>query len=172
MGTSPTLNYKYFDPFNFASDDNFAILREAELKHGRIAMLAVIGQIAPDLFWKSEIMEGVDPVYLSPSQDLYFQNVDSGLGALSSIPIFGWLQIISFIGYLENRVFVQKIKNAMPGDYGTGYFGVRNKGENERSLRSELENGRLAMIAFLGQVIAELVTGLSPYEQIQQTLGK
>ena len=55
---------------------------------------------------------------------------------------------------------------------GTGYFGVRNKGANERSLRSELENGRLAMIAFLGQVIAELVTGLSPYEQIQQTLGK
>ena len=54
---------------------------------------------------------------------------------------------------------------------GTGYFGVRNKGANERSLRSELENGRLAMIAFLGQVIAELVTGLSPYEQIQQTLG-
>ena len=117
MGTSPSLNYKYFDPFNFASEDNFAILREAELKHGRIAMLAVIGQIAPDLFWRSEIMEGVDPVYLSPSQDLYFQNVDSGLGALSSIPFFGWLQILSFIGYLENRVFVQKVKNAMPGDY-------------------------------------------------------
>ena len=117
MGTSPTFQYKYFDPFNFASEDNFAILRESELKHGRIAMLAVIGQIAPDLVWKSASMVDVDPIYLSKSHELYFQNVESGLGALSIVPLFGWLQIITFIGYLENRVFVQTVKNAMPGDY-------------------------------------------------------
>ena len=114
MGTSPSFQNKYFDPFQFASEDNFAILREAELKHGRIAMLAVIGQIAPDLFWENV---NVGSIYLSKSHEVYFQNVDSGLGALSSVPFFGWVQIVSFVGYLENRVFVQKVQNAMPGDY-------------------------------------------------------
>ena len=93
-------------------------LRESELRHGRIAMLAVIGQIAPSLFWKEMVtLDDVDPIYLSKSHELYFQDVESGLGALSSIPFFGLLQIITFIGYLENRVFVQTVKNAMPGDY-------------------------------------------------------
>jgi hypothetical protein len=38
---------------------------------------------------------------------------------------------------------------------------------SSRSLRSELENGRLAMIAFLGQVGSELVTGKTVDEQIE-----
>ncbi len=168
LGTSPTLNYKYFDPLNFATEENFAILREAELKHGRIAMLAVLGNVVPDLF-RDQLVPPI-PVLLSISNELWFQDVPCGIDALRLVPVMGWLQIIAFCGFLERKVFVQKDKRAMPGDYGTGYFGVRDKGANERSLRAELENGRVAMVAFVGQIAAECVTGDTPLIQIQKTL--
>lgn len=168
MGTSPTLSYKYFDPLNFATEDNFAIMRECELKHGRIAMLAVLGNVIPDI-WRDVI---VPPsfILLSPSHHLSFQKVPCGIQALTTVPFLGWVQILFFIGFLEKQVFIQKDPRDMPGDYGTGYFGSRNKGDNERSLRCELENGRLAMIAFLGQIIAEIWTGDSVWTQIQNYL--
>jgi light-harvesting complex I chlorophyll a/b binding protein 1 len=169
IGTSPTLSYEYFDPLNFATEDNFAILREAELKHGRIAMLAVLGNFVPDI-WRETIVPP-SSILLSPSHLLSFQEVPCGIKALTTVPIVGWIQIVAFIGFLERKVFVQKNPRDMPGDYGTGYFGTRNKGENERSLRSELENGRLAMIAFLGQIVAEIFTGHSVWYQIQNTLA-
>jgi hypothetical protein len=168
LGTSPSLSYKYFDPFNFASEENFSILREAELKHGRIAMLAVLGNIVPDLF-REQLVPPI-PIFLSFSNELFFQDIPCGIDAIRYVPTVGWLQMIAFCGFLERRVFVQKDRRSMPGDYGTGYFGVRDKGANERSLKAELENGRLAMIAFLGQIVAEIVTGDTVLIQIQKTL--
>jgi hypothetical protein len=53
LGCSPTLaqvfgkETVYFDPLGIATDTNFARLREAELKHGRVAMAAVLGLYAP-----------------------------------------------------------------------------------------------------------------------------
>ena len=178
MGTSPTLSYKYFDPFNFATNDNFAILREAELKHGRIAMLAVIGNASGTDLWRASFenqlspLSFVDPseLLLSPGKNLSFEDIPVGLKTLTTIPLLGWIQIVAFVGILETRVFVQRNPSDMPGDYGTGYFGVRNKAQNERSLRVELENGRLAMVAFVGQVVAELVTGDPVLEQVRHTL--
>jgi light-harvesting complex I chlorophyll a/b binding protein 1 len=178
MGKSPALSYEYFDPFNFATDDNFAILREAELKHGRIAMLAVIGNVSGTDLWRASFdnqlspLSFVDPskLLLSPGNNLSFEDIPVGLKTLTTIPLVGWIQIIVFVGVLERRVFVQKDPRDMPGDYGIGYFGVRNKAQNERSLRSELENGRLAMVAFVGQVVAELVTGDTVMEQVRHTL--
>lgn len=165
IGCSPTFQGKFFDPLNLATEDNFAIYREAELKHGRIAMLAVLGNTLPDLY-RDNIVPPV-PFLISPSSLLWFQDVPCGIEALKVVPIFGWLQIISFIGFLENRVFLQRSPQDMPGDYGTGYFGYRNKAYNERALRSELENGRLAMVAFVVQVISELITGASVVDQIR-----
>ena len=191
MGTSPALSYTYFDPFNLATEDNFAILREAELKHGRIAMLATIGNVLPDIVrvvgadgtdnFLSSIFSGAsnninmnNPHPQTFPYDILhsFQDIPCGIKALFTIPFLGWLQIFFFIGILETKVIVQKSPTDMPGDYGTGYFGVRDKARNERSLRSELENGRLAMVAFLGQVVAELVSGDTALEQIRHTLEK
>jgi hypothetical protein len=52
----------------------------------------------------------------------------------------------------------------MPGDYGLGWFGRRDKGKHERELVCELEHCRLAMLAFAVQLLLEQVTGI-PWEQ-------
>ena len=63
LGSSPTLSVLfprddgdlvYFDPLGLANDENFARYREAELKHGRVAMVAVIGSVIPTYY--SEII--------------------------------------------------------------------------------------------------------------------
>jgi hypothetical protein len=116
------------------------------LKHGRISMFAVAGTIvAPFLkevtdWVPKKYPNGVLPVFKSLSQ------VDMA-------------KVVLFCGVMETVVWVQRDPQDMPGDYGTGYLGVRDKGVHERELVSELENGRLAMIAVAGQVGAELVTG-------------
>ena len=129
LGTSPTFQNKYFDPLSFATEDNFSLLREAELKHGRVAMLAIFGNTIPELF-RDQIVPS--ETFLSPSNALIFQNTPTGIKALEVVPIWGWLQIIFFIGVLETKVFIQRNENDMPGDYQVGYFGLRDKTKHER----------------------------------------
>jgi len=118
LGSSPTLSRVlgqddyYFDPLQLASDDNFARFRECELKHGRVAMLATIGMVAPS------IVRG-----------------DSKLTAcnvIQSLTLAQYLQILASCAFLEAFVFVQQDPKDMPGDYATGFFGLRDKGANER----------------------------------------
>merc|ERR1712014_511474 len=40
----------FFDPLGFSKKGNIAVFRNAELKHGRICMLAVLGQIVSEKF--------------------------------------------------------------------------------------------------------------------------
>ena len=171
LGCSPSLNYKYFDPLKLANDDNFAFYREAELKHGRVAMLATIGMTFPEwnipLFGNEGFLLGHPfPWTLSPSnENLKFSDIPCGIRAIPVLPWQGWIQIIAIVGVLETLIFVQQSEADMPGDYGIGYFGLRDKGKNERSLLVELEHGRLAMLAFLFQVISELVMGQTILQQ-------
>lgn len=150
LGTSPAFNYALFDPLDLAQEENFAFYREAELKHGRVAMLATIGMVVPRYC-------------------LHLPPVACGLGAFREVPRIEWAGMILLVGLLENVVFVSKSDLDMPGDYNVGYFGLVDKARHERSLQSELENGRLAMIAFAVQVLSELTTGetVFPWEQFE-----
>jgi hypothetical protein len=55
LGCSPTLaqvfgkEAVYFDPLGIATDTDFARFRETVLKHGQIAMVAIIGLYAPKI---------------------------------------------------------------------------------------------------------------------------
>ncbi len=128
IGCSPTFNYQFFDPLNLANEYNFATYREAELKHGRIAMLATLGNLWPDLL--RDQMLPPENVFLSPSRGLTFRDVPTGWKALTIVPFTGWLQIILFVGFLETKVFIQRERRDMPGDYGVGYFGSRDKAKH------------------------------------------
>lgn len=158
LGCSPTLSSIlrtdsfFFDPLELATDENFGRMREAELKHGRVAMLAVSHTVAIPL--------------LKLTTDWVPKTAPEGvITPLRSISLGDWIKFVFLCGFLELFVFVQRKKKDMPGDYGYGYFGVRDKGQNERRLVVELENGRLAMIAVVGQIAGELASGGKAWDE-------
>lgn len=120
----------FWDPLNLATSENFEQYRTAELKHGRVAQLAVIGYIVPEIFrWPGEIAPGIS-----------FASIPNGISAIEAVPGFGWLQIFFLIGAVD---YWGALK------FGDG--GASKKSADELSLleNKELNNGRLAMIATL-----------------------
>ena len=97
IGAQPPLGF--FDPLGLVADgdeEKFNRLRYVELKHGRIAMLAVLGHLVT-----------TGNVRLPGDIDLAgtsFASIPSGFAALSKIPSAGLAQIFVFIGFLEIAV--------------------------------------------------------------------
>merc|ERR1719446_1556371 len=78
----------FFDPLGFsknASPETMKKYREAELKHGRVAMLAAFGMIVADKW--HPLFDG--------------KNSSNPLLALTQCPKLGWLQILTFITFIE-----------------------------------------------------------------------
>ena len=110
--------------------ETFADYRTAELKHGRVAQLAVIGYIVPEIFkFPGEIAPGVT-----------FESVPNGVAALAAVPALGWAQIFFLIGAVDYRGYL------VLGDT-TG--GGKTAEELQKAQEQELSHGRLAMIAIL-----------------------
>lgn len=162
LGCSPTLSFLldreryerdgpflYFDPLDIATDGTFSRFREAELKHGRVAMLALTEiMLTPALkHW------GIAPRTFP----------ESVIGALPNLQWRDMVKVILVCLLLETVVFVQKDPKDMPGDYGTGFFGLRDKTIHEDKLVVELEHGRLAMVAFTGFLASDILTNGQPW---------
>jgi len=164
-----TAPFKYWDPLGMSDDGDvleFRRRREAEIKNGRVAMIACMGWIAPEYFrW---------PGFISPSQEIKFADLPSGMAALKAVPADGWAQIGVFVAFLELFPLRQE-KDRIPGDFstcgklGVPWFFVGGAGwksdstadpvANERGLNAEINNGRLAMVAITGLVFQEGVVG-------------
>ena len=114
-------------------------------------MLAATGYIAAELFQF--------PGYLSPSTGLKFSDVPPGLDALKVVPLAGWVQIIFFVGVAETQIFKQD-KSKAPGDTApAGWKRYSDPAERDAKLTSELKNGRLAMMAIMGQMVQQKIWG-------------
>lgn len=148
-----------FDPFNLIEKEpeKFIRRRAVERKHGRIAMVAVVGTIVHN---SHIVFDG----YISPSYGVKFADIPTGVDGLLSIPIEGLAQILAFIGFIE---LAWLPASKYDGDYGVGWFGskILDPEERKRKLNVELNNGRLAMIGILGNIVGEVVTGQTMYEQ-------
>eukprot|EP00438_Fugacium_kawagutii_P020296 Skav211646 [mRNA] locus=scaffold1290:210945:220203:- [translate_table: standard] len=149
IGVTPPLGF--WDPAKLCKgEDDFKKFRIAELKHGRVAMMAALGAVFQH--------------YISfPG----FDEVPRGMEALSDgTGIFGFLLLFAASGYLELEVWSQKAGQE-PGDFGDplGLAGKMGKYDDEWRNR-ELNNGRFAMFAAMGIIIAENETGLDAVEQI------
>jgi hypothetical protein len=66
----------------------FKYYREAELKHGRVAQLAVFGYIVQEFFRFPGALDGSIP----------FNSIPNGVAAVGVVPSLGWLQIVASIG--------------------------------------------------------------------------
>ncbi len=141
LGVLPPVGF--WDPLGFCRDgdvDTFKRRRAVELKHGRVAMLAVVGYLV------AEIARFPGAIDLDGTT---FQSIPNGVAAIKAIPAFGWFQIAASIGYWEIFGWKQ-VEDGEVGDFGTGYFGRKLDGEEKREkLTKELQNGRLAMLGIM-----------------------
>lgn len=143
--------FGYFDPLGFCppgDEPNFRKLRTSEMKHGRIAMLASVGLIAQHYI---RIPTGT------------FDEVPSGLFALTD-PNGGFgLTLLVWICLVLEFVILAQDPSKEIGDFGDPF----NVGMNSREMRDrELNNGRMAMFATMGILIAEAATGKDGVEQL------
>ncbi|TFJ85196.1 hypothetical protein NSK_003619 [Nannochloropsis salina CCMP1776] len=142
-----------WDPLNFSKDEGSLYrYRAVELKHGRLAMLAVLG------LWVSEFYH-----------PLYDGKISPGIKAIGELPGPAWLQILATIGVIELTVGKQDTENKAPGDLGFGYNFNPFKNDPEKFAElqlKELKNGRLAMLGAAGILLQESITGQTCFEQI------
>ena len=150
-----------FDPLQLSTRDVFVLnekkrtdteilhdYREAELKHGRLAMLASVAYPA------QEILNPILSKNLGLPLTLAANNLSPSLvnGNLDSSTLIYFLGLASGL-----EIFKMNQKNKIPGDYG---WRVKKYSDNElyKLQNGEIWNGRLAMLAVLGYVVQEAVT--------------
>eukprot|EP00978_Attheya_sp_CCMP212_P013757 scaffold34610_cov50-Attheya_sp.AAC.2 len=125
--------------------------REAELKHGRAAMLATAGFVVPQFM-------------RIPGEQFSFDSIPNVIDAHDKLPesmiqIFAWISLIeacSFPALANMNEFDRR-----PGDFSFDPLSLYPEDaakQNEMQLM-ELKNGRLAMIAIGGMLSGAYITG-------------
>jgi Chlorophyll A-B binding protein len=147
-----TLPLGFFDPLGLVADGDqakFDRLRLVEIKHGRIAMIAIVGYLVQEA-----------GIRLPGNLDLAgdkFADIPNGWAAVEAIPYLGKLQIFAFIGALEVFVMRDFVGGDFVGDLRNNYidFGWDTFDEatklNKRTI--ELNQGRAAMMGILGLMV-------------------
>merc|ERR1712176_1464939 len=140
-----------FDPMGFTKGlpvQEIKRYREAEVTHGRVAMLAVIGYLVAEPF---------HPFFFAwLSMSIAFTEIFRAL--------VGWefpLDAIRKNKDVEGKTWLTKLNdNYYPGDIGFDPLGLKpkNSAEFAEIQTKELQNGRLAMIAAIGMMVQEQVT--------------
>ena len=149
-----TLPLGFWDPLGLVADgdkEKFDRLRLVEIKHGRIAMLAVVGYLVQEAGVR--LPGAID---LSGTQ---FADIPNGYAGLEAISYAGKLQLFAFIGALEVFVMRDFVGGEFPGDLRNNYidFGWDSFDEATklRKRTIELNQGRAAMMGILGLMVHE-----------------
>lgn len=143
-----------FDPVGFAerAPEWLNWFREAELKHGRQAMLATVGLVVPEFV-------------RVPGAQFSFDAIPNVLDAHDALLDTSMKQILLWVSLAEvmtlGALSNMNEFDRSPGDFGfdpMGLYPNDPKKQEEMKLK-ELKNGRLAMIAIGGMITGSSITG-------------
>jgi hypothetical protein len=176
---------KFYDPLNLSetpifdntADQTIGFLRQAEIKHGRVAMAAFVGYCiqANGIHWPwPQTLDGTPfPGGVSPPEQW------------DAMPDVAKWQIILFVGFLEwfsEAADTHYMRGGVPGKfpdftenpefilhpvpfnlYDPFKLSTRRSAEDkERGLIAEINNGRLAMIGIMGFLAEQKLDGAVP----------
>lgn len=142
-----------FDPLNFSGYMDIKWMREAEIKHGRSAMLATVGFVAQQ-YMTLPGFEHVDDSNLAPSV----------VGPSAMLQIVFWMGVLEFWTNKGNVTMETMFSDPdrEPGNIGFDPMGLA-VGKTEEQMNDmklkEIKNGRLAMLAIGGMIHHNWVTG-------------
>eukprot|EP00594_Rhizosolenia_setigera_P007563 CAMPEP_0178953572 /NCGR_PEP_ID=MMETSP0789-20121207/8493_1 /TAXON_ID=3005 /ORGANISM="Rhizosolenia setigera, Strain CCMP 1694" /LENGTH=245 /DNA_ID=CAMNT_0020634845 /DNA_START=39 /DNA_END=776 /DNA_ORIENTATION=- len=174
---------KFYDPLDLSGqnfwgkseEETIGFLREAEVKHGRVAMFAFVGYIvhANGITWPwAMTMDGTP-----------FPAVSSAPEAWDAIPEAAKLQIVAFVGFLEfwREVASEKhyMKGGKIGEFPAfdpkfipggalnlydpfGWSANRSEEDKAKGRIKEINNGRLAMLGIFGFLSEQTIPGAVP----------
>jgi len=182
----------YWDPMNLVDYDQFSagqeasigFLRQAEIKHGRVAMAAFVGYIVQS--------NGIHFPWALTTSGVSYADI-SAAGSppdqWDALPTASKVQILCFIGFLEicseSKYILEadgkahymsggkpgafpSIKNVMPHSVPFDLFDPFGLSKNaspekkEKGLIAEINNGRLAQIGIMGFLAEQKVPGSVP----------
>jgi hypothetical protein len=160
----------FFDPLGFTKDkgvDGVKRLREAEVMHSRVAMMATLGYII-----------GESTPTITYGMDVHHTIANNQIPEIPGTVLFPFFLTINIIealraskGWVEpglGPLFTLR-ENYYPGDIGFDPLGLKPKDAKEfdNMAAKELSNGRLAMFAVAGMCVQEQING----KGILETLG-
>jgi len=160
-----------FDPLGLSNIDDVGIdlywLREAEVKHARVAMLAVAGIVQVEVFGPAPGCEmATDKCQMDAFWQLWNAHPQYIAFGLIMITI---IETISGIATTTGR----ETGDRAPGDFGLDPLGY-GKGDPEAFKRlqaQEIANGRLAMWAAAGLIAQGCTTHQGGLENLMQSLS-
>merc|ERR1719163_664910 len=156
------VNNPGFDPLGFArgkSKDEVYRLREAEITHARVAMLACAGFLVQEKVHPLFSGDGGPAIDQIPALPVWVWGVMlAGIGGAEQVRIAkGWQKLDP-----STQTASQTLREGyIPGDLGFDPANIRPKDPTKLALMQERElaNGRLAMIGAAGFLLQEGITG-------------
>lgn len=158
-----------FDPLGFSENNDMYTMMEAELRHARLAMLAVVGWPLSELNAPNWLLHG--KAHLAPSV----------LNGFDPLTFIGVAAIFGGFGYFEYKTSLRRVddkplgkkhsedmanvwKYGVPGDYNFDpldlYNSFGDSADGRKAMRElEIAHGRSAMLGITGFAVWEALTG-------------
>jgi len=161
--TSDLVGNKGFDPLNIAKDEGLLRqYREAEIKHGRLAMLASVGWVASELLHPSLSTLLNKPSLLATTAAGVQEKAPALLnGGLEKVPTWFWgvIVVVSAVSDISRMISIsEKPLTFTPGALGfdpLNFYTQADAKERKDLQLKELNNGRLAMIGIASFAVKE-----------------
>jgi len=147
FGATVEVGNKPFDPLELAQWRDFDELRECELKNGRVAMLASVGWIWPQIFglWAADDVTTTDPI-----------------AAIGQVAPEAWIQMFLLAGTFEAMEYKHKMSGSTKPFWDPMNLMPKDPVALDKKKQAELKNGRLAMLSFAAYVSAHFIPGSVP----------